>query len=105
MAAMVIGYLIGIAIIPKYINQATALKICALLGMVFTLGIVFTDGITSLIFVALLGLANSLVWPAVWPLALEGVGKRSEEHTSELQSRGHLVCRLLLGKKTERANM
>src|SRR5690625_1451891 len=69
MAAMVIGYLIGIAIIPKYINQATALKICALLGMVFTLGIVFTDGITSLIFVALLGLANSLVWPAVWPLA------------------------------------
>jgi len=75
MAAMVIGYLLGIAIIPKYINQATALKICALLGMVFTLGIVFTDGITSLIFVALLGLANSLVWPAVWPLALEGVGK------------------------------
>src|SRR5439155_23539323 len=26
-------------------------------------------------------------------------GKRSEEHTSELQSRGHLVCRLLLEKK------
>src|SRR5690625_1094290 len=25
--------------------------------------------------------------------------KRSEEHTSELQSRGHLVCRLLLEKK------
>src|SRR5439155_27157810 len=31
-------------------------------------------------------------------LALE-VGVRSEEHTSELQSRGHLVCRLLLEKK------
>src|SRR5690625_6469996 len=28
--------------------------------------------------------------------------KRSEEHTSELQSRGHLVCRLLLEKKKER---
>src|SRR5437870_10546716 len=28
-----------------------------------------------------------------------GSGKRSEEHTSELQSRGHLVCRLLLEKK------
>lgn len=75
MAAMVIGYLIGIAIIPKYINQATALKICAVLGMAFTLGIVFTNGMVSLVFVALLGLANSLVWPAVWPLALEGVGK------------------------------
>src|SRR5437660_2795978 len=28
--------------------------------------------------------------------------KRSEEHTSELQSRGHLVCRLLLEKKKKR---
>src|SRR5437870_11176058 len=28
---------------------------------------------------------------------------RSEEHTSELQSRGHLVCRLLLEKKNENA--
>src|SRR5439155_23406146 len=31
-----------------------------------------------------------------------GRGSRSEEHTSELQSRGHLVCRLLLEKKKER---
>src|SRR5207253_6568309 len=30
------------------------------------------------------------------------VARRSEEHTSELQSRGHLVCRLLLEKKKER---
>src|SRR2546429_7117702 len=29
----------------------------------------------------------------------EGRGQRSEEHTSELQSRPHLVCRLLLEKK------
>src|SRR5437870_11351357 len=32
-------------------------------------------------------------------------GFRSEEHTSELQSRGHLVCRLLLEKKKERYRM
>src|SRR5690625_6711809 len=30
------------------------------------------------------------------------IGHRSEEHTSELQSRGHLVCRLLLEKKEHR---
>src|SRR5215510_10541057 len=30
---------------------------------------------------------------------------RSEEHTSELQSRGHLVCRLLLEKKKKTINM
>src|SRR5690625_6421539 len=34
---------------------------------------------------------------------IENANARSEEHTSELQSRGHLVCRLLLEKKNERA--
>src|SRR5690625_6902377 len=31
--------------------------------------------------------------------------RRSEEHTSELQSRGHLVCRLLLEKKNEQQKL
>src|SRR5690625_4826612 len=75
MAAMVIGYLRGIAIIPKYINQATALKICAILGMVFTLGNDFNYGRYSLYFVAICVLVISIAYPAVWPLALEGVGK------------------------------
>src|SRR5690625_6256527 len=36
------------------------------------------------------------------PSRCEGITGRSEEHTSELQSRGHLVCRLLLEKKKEK---
>src|SRR5690625_6960778 len=36
------------------------------------------------------------------PAAVRGWPGRSEEHTSELQSRGHLVCRLLLEKKNTR---
>lgn len=75
MGAMVVGYIIGIVTIPKYMSQETALKLCAILGILFTVGIVFTSGMTSLYFVALLGLANSLIWPAIWPLALKGVGK------------------------------
>src|SRR3989442_3249599 len=35
----------------------------------------------------------------LFTLLLTGIGSRSEEHTSELQSRPHLVCRLLLEKK------
>src|SRR5439155_26656823 len=38
-----------------------------------------------------------------WSTVLMIVGPRSEEHTSELQSRGHLVCRLLLEKKKLRS--
>lgn len=72
---MVGTYALGVILIPKYISQATALKISATLGIVFALGIVFTTGFTSVLFVAALGLANALVWPAVWPLTLEGLGK------------------------------
>ncbi|MCT1525903.1 sugar MFS transporter [Sphingobacterium hotanense] len=75
MVSMVIGYIVGIVAIPKYLSQETALKLCAILGAILTVGIVFTDGMVSLTLVGLLGLANSLVWPAIWPLALKGVGK------------------------------
>lgn len=75
MVAMVIGYIIGILAIPKFFSQETALKACAIFGIALTIGIVTTDGMVSLVMVGLLGLANSLVWPAIWPLSLKGVGK------------------------------
>lgn len=73
--AMLVGYLVGIFTIPKYMSQTTALKGSAILGVVFTLGAIFTSGITSVWFIALLGLANALVWPAIWPLAIHGLGR------------------------------
>ncbi|MCY4778501.1 sugar MFS transporter [Sphingobacterium sp. UT-1RO-CII-1] len=75
MIAMVIGYIVGIVSIPKIMKQDTAMKLCAILGILFTFGIVYTSGMTSLYFVAALGFANSLIFPAIWPLALKGVGK------------------------------
>jgi glucose/galactose transporter len=75
MLAMVSSYGLGIFLIPKYITQALALRISAILGIVFTFVIVFTSGLTSVLFVAALGIANALVWPAVWPLTLKGLGK------------------------------
>ncbi len=75
MIGMLTGYLIGIATIPKYISQTTALKISAILGLIFTFAAIFTNGYTSVLFIALLGLANALVWPAIWPLAINGLGR------------------------------
>jgi MFS transporter, FHS family, L-fucose permease len=93
---MVIGYFLGVALIPKVISQKNALTICASLGIIFTLAAIFIpashiieipfiDLLTfqpltltipyTVLFIALLGIANSLVWPAIWPLALDGVGK------------------------------
>ena len=73
--AMVATYALGVFLIPKYISQSFALKASAILGILFTFGIMFTTGFTSVLFVAALGVANALVWPAVWPLTLKGLGK------------------------------
>lgn len=75
LACMLLGYVIGIFTIPKFISQAFALKACAILGIAFSGLAIVTSGITSVIFIALLGLANSLMWPAIWPLAIEGLGR------------------------------
>ncbi len=73
--AMVGTYALGVILIPKVISQKTALLVSGLLGIVLSLIIVNTSGFTSVLLVASLGIANALVWPAVWPLALDGLGK------------------------------
>ena len=73
--AMVATYALGVFLIPKYISQSLALKASAVLGILLSFCIVFTTGFTSVLFVAALGVANALVWPAIWPLALTGLGK------------------------------
>src|SRR5690606_36495790 len=55
MVAMVVGYIIGIICIPKYIKQENALRLCAILGIASSLGAIFTHGYTSVAFIALLG--------------------------------------------------
>jgi MFS transporter, FHS family, L-fucose permease len=82
--ATICGYILGITFIPRYVSQVTALKFCTLLGLVLTLLIQFGHGQVTMLghtsdlsiwFVVLLGLANSLVWAGIWPLALDGLGK------------------------------
>jgi glucose/galactose transporter len=93
MGFMVAGYLVGVAFIPKYLSQANALLLSAVTGILFVGGVIFSSNTEtaisqimlgwagvpavpdSVFFLALLGFANALVWPAIWPLALEGLGK------------------------------
>jgi glucose/galactose transporter len=73
--AMLIGYIIGIATIPKIMSQQTGLKLSAISGIIFTICVFFTDGYTAITFIALLGLSNALMWPAIFPLAISGLGR------------------------------
>lgn len=75
LAAMMVGYVLGILFIPKIISQRTALIISAVLGIIFSIAAIYTPPIISVSLIALLGFANALVWPAIWPLALHNLGR------------------------------
>ncbi len=90
MLCMVAGYILGIALIPRIISQQKALMVSAIVGLLLTIGIVFGDNNSfaianavlggvqlpdTLVLIAFLGFANAIVWPAVFPLALSGMGK------------------------------
>jgi len=75
LSCMVAGYILGIALMPKIISQETALRICAVIGILLSLGIQLTTGFASIVCLASLGLAHSLMWPAIWPMSLKGLGK------------------------------
>jgi MFS transporter, FHS family, L-fucose permease len=119
--SMIVGYLTGIIFIPKYLSQVNALRICTILGVIFSIGAIivpshlvfsmsFIDIMTfksiqlvlpvTVLFIALLGLANSLVWPAMWPLALNGLGRFTKTGSAMLimAIAGGAVLPLLYGK-------
>jgi glucose/galactose transporter len=75
LSCMLAGYLIGIVIIPRYLSQVKALKLSAALGLVFVVAALSTRGMVSVSFIALLGLANSMCWPSIWPLAISDLGR------------------------------
>jgi glucose/galactose transporter len=121
LVSMILGYLMGIIFIPKYLTQANALKVCTVLGVFFSLGAIlvpshlvftmpFIDMVTfqplqlvlpvTVLFVALLGLANALVWPAIWPLAIGGLGRFTKTGSAMLimAIAGGALLPLLYGK-------
>ena len=75
LASMIVGYILGIILIPRHMSQEKALTISAILGVVFSISAIYSPPMVSVTFVALLGFANALVWPAIWPLALHGLGR------------------------------
>jgi len=93
MAFMVIGYVIGLMVIPRLMTERQALLGSAVLGMILSIAVVFSSSTSTAVssvlwgwtgigllpdtitFVALLGFANAIVWPAIWPLALKGLGE------------------------------
>ncbi len=84
LGAMLVGYLVGLALIPRFVSQERWLAISAVLGVAFTVGAFATHGIVSVAFVAALGFANAMMWPAIFPLAIQGLGRFTERGSALL---------------------
>jgi len=78
LCAMLLGYVAGLLLIPKLVSQQRYLAISAVLGVLFTLGAFFSTSYVSVGFVAALGFANAMMWPAIFPLAIKGLGRHTE---------------------------
>lgn len=81
---IVIGYICGIIFIPKYMSQATALKICSVLAIIGSVLVVLTPADISIYFISFMALGCSLMWPALWPLAMADLGKFTKSGSSLL---------------------
>ena len=84
LTAQICAYFIGIFFIPKFFSQLTALRVSTIFGIILTFLIIYAKGQVTFLghttdisiwFVVMLGLANSLVWAGIWPLALDGLGR------------------------------
>ncbi|MFA6196729.1 MAG: sugar MFS transporter [Sulfurimonas sp.] len=118
MVFMVFGYIVGVLFIPKFLSQKIALIGSSMLGILFLLGVAFSSNESntvseilwgwssigtlpnSVTFIALLGFANALVWPSIWPLALEGLGKYTAQGSALLITAiaGGALLPLLFGR-------
>ena len=78
LGAMLVGYLAGLLLIPRFISQQRYLALSAVLGVLFTVCAYLTTGYLSVGFVAALGFANAMMWPAIFPLAIRGLGRHTE---------------------------
>jgi glucose/galactose transporter len=76
--AMLLGYIAGLLLIPKFVSQQKYLAMSAILGVIFSIGTYLTTGYTAVGFVAALGFANAMMWPAIFPLAIKGLGALTE---------------------------
>ena len=79
LGAMLVGYIAGLVSIPKYISQQKALTVSAILGILFTAGAFLTSNYISVGFVAALGFANAMMWPSIFPLAINRLGRFTEK--------------------------
>ena len=104
LGCILVGYLIGIITIPKYLSQQTALLICTVAGLALSILVLAFPPRTSIWFLVLLGIPNSLIYAGIWPLAIKGLGRWTNLGSSLLVMAlcGNAIMSLLYGLEADR---
>ncbi len=104
----IVGYILGIILIPRYVSQTNALKFCTTLGLILSLGVIFMDKTVTLFghsanvsiwFLASVGFPNALIYAGIWPLSIRNLGKLTKTGSSLLIMglSGNAILPLLYG--------
>ena len=104
LGCILVGYLIGIVTIPKYLSQQKALLICTITGLVLSILVLAFPPKSSIWFLVLLGIPNSLIYAGIWPLAIKGLGRWTNLGSSLLVMAlcGNAIMSLLYGLEADR---
>ena len=96
---LVAGYIVGILFIPKYLSQGAALRMCSVIAIIGSLLFVLLPAELSIYSFLLVSFGCSLLWPALWPLAIVDLGRFTKQGSSLLVSSivGGAVIPLIFG--------
>lgn len=75
---MVGGYFMGVILTPKVLSQEQLLRICLIASLVLVTGVLLTSGKTSVLLLSLLGFTHAIMWPAIWPMSIKGLGSHTK---------------------------
>lgn len=107
LACILIGYLAGVVLIPKYLSQQKSLVICTVTGLVLSVLVLVLPEKASIWSLVLLGIPNSLIYAGIWPLAIRGLGKWTSLGSSLLVMAlcGNAVLSLLYGAASDHLSL
>lgn len=71
---MIIGYIFGATCIPRLISQVSAMRVCAVIAIIGSVLTATLPGEYSVWCVGLMALGCSVMWPALWPMAMADLG-------------------------------
>lgn len=116
LGATILGYMMGILLIPRFISQKNALIVCTLLGLALSFGVIFVqtnisflghNASLSIWFLASLGLPNSLIYAGIWPHAIRNLGRFTKIGSSMLVMAlcGNAILPLVYGKLADMTSL